>query len=87
MHDVLRHGVMLDRLNKGEALGTRIVRHGQVHEDVFRGRVKNEILKILVLDFKVLRLGLTPIDGGGHTPTRSQLFHAGAPDSGARICR
>ena len=67
--------VVLDFLHQREAFGARVAFHGQIHEQIFRGGMVDQILEFLRADFEVLRLGLAAInDRRAHGPTPRNFF-------------
>src|SRR6266516_1789590 len=76
---------MLDFLDQGQALGPGILSHRQVHQEVLRSRVMNEVFEKLAVDFQVLRLALTSVDDGRDTATVPKLPGSPATAQRARI--
>ena len=66
--------VVLDFLHQREALGAGVVFDGQVHQQVFRNGMVDEVAEFLGVDLEVLRFVLPAINDGGHAPGGAQLF-------------
>ena len=77
--------VVLDFLHEREAFGARVVLDGQIHEQVFRGGMVDQIAEFLRADFEVLRLGLAAINDRRHAAGAAQLLHFAPSHLRARI--
>jgi len=75
---------MLDFLHQREALGAGILVDGQIHQEIFRNRVMQQIGDVVINDFKVLGLGLAAVDGGWHATGSTKFLNCTALHEGAR---
>ena len=77
--------MMLDFLHQREALGARVVFHGQIHEHIFRNGVVQQVGDFLGVDLQVLRRGLAAVNGGGHAAGGAEFLDFGALHLRTRI--
>ena len=77
--------MMLDFLHEREALGAGVVFDGQIHEQIFRNGMVQQVGKFLGVDFQILRRGLAAVNGGGHAAGRAEFFDFGALHLRTRI--
>ncbi len=76
--------VVLDRLQESE---TRAVAFDfQVHEDVFRAAVSEEIRECFCVDLEVDVLGALAVNHGGNPAFTAHLFEASSTAACARCC-
>ena len=85
MQHLAAERVVLDVLDEREALGARVLFHGQIHQHVFRGGMVDEFRKVVINHFKVLRFDLAAINGRGHTAGAAEFRDFGALDLRTRI--
>ena len=65
--------MVLDFLHQREAFGAGVVFDGQIHQQIFRNGMVDEVAEFLGADFEVLRFGLPAINDGGHAPGGAQF--------------
>ena len=78
VQDLAVERVMLDFLDEREALGAGVIFHGQIHQQIFRSGMVDEVADFLRVDFEVLRLGLAAVNDRRHA-TRVAQFLDSAP--------
>ncbi len=74
VQDVAVQRVMLDFLDEREAPGAGVIFDGQIHQQIFRDGMVDEVAEFLGVDLEVLGLGLPAVNDGGHAPGGTQLF-------------
>ena len=72
--------MMLNFLNQSEVLN---LVQGQVHENILRVGMMNEVAELLAHQLQIQGLGLPPVNGGRNAPGGAQLLDFTAPDLGA----
>ena len=65
--------VVLDFLDQREAFGPGVAFDGQVHQEIFRGGMVDEVAELLGAELDVLRFGLLAINDGGNPPGGTQF--------------
>jgi len=79
-------GMVLDFLHQREALGAGIGLDGQIHEQIFRDGMMQQIRELPGIQFQVLRLGLAAINRRGHAATGAEFLHRSVLHLRTRIC-
>jgi hypothetical protein len=74
VQDFAVEGVMLNFLDQREAFGARIVFHRQIHEQIFRGGMVDELADFPGVDFEVLRFGLAAVNDRRHATCVAQFL-------------
>ncbi len=67
-------GVVLDFLHQGEALGAGVVLDGEIHQQVFRNGMVDQVLHFLGVDLQVLGRLLAAINDSGDAPGVAQFL-------------
>ena len=65
--------VVLDFLHQREAFGAGVVFNGQIHQQVFRNGMVDEVAEFLGAEFEILWFGLPAINDGRHAPGGTQF--------------
>ena len=86
MQHLAREGMVLDFLHQRQPLGPGIVLDRQVHQEILRDGMVDQVLHFLGVDFEVLRRGLPAIDDGRNTAPGAERFGPGAPAQDAGSC-
>ncbi len=85
MNHLAGQRMVLDFLHQREALGAGVVFHGQVHQQIFRDGMMQQVGNVIEADFEVLRLGLAAINGRGHAAGGAEFCDFGALHLRTRI--
>jgi len=72
--DAVDAGVMLDFLHQREALRTRVVLDREIHQQVFRNRMMDQVVHLLGTHFEALRLCFSAVDHRWNAPGGAQLL-------------
>ena len=78
--------MVLNLLHQSQPLGPGIVLDRQVHQQVLRKGMVNQILHLLGTDFQILGLGLPAVNDGRDSPCGAQFFGPGAASQRPREC-
>ena len=66
--------MVLDFLHQRQALRAGVVLDGEIHQQILRDGVLDEVFEFLGVDFQVLGLRLPPINHGGNAPRLHEVF-------------
>ena len=78
--------VVLDFLHECKTFGAGVAFDGQIHEQIFRDGMVDQVLHFFGVDFEVLRRGLPAVDDGRDTATGTERFGPGTPRQDAGNC-
>jgi hypothetical protein len=78
--------VVLNFLHQSEALGPAIFGHGEIHEQIFRNGMMDQVFDIAERDLKILRRTIASINNRRNAAIASYLFQTRPPDLRSGIC-
>ena len=74
---------MLNFLHKGEPFGARIILDLEIDQEVFGGRMPDQLMDDMGIEFQVLRGGLAAIDDGRNATSFAELLGSRTAAHGA----
>ena len=78
MQHLAAERMVLDLLHQGQALGAASSLIGQVHQQIFRNGMVDQVLHLLGVDLEILRLGLAAVNDGGNAAGRAKFLGSSA---------